>query len=199
MRKVSKAFTKMLRKIGFELIPVILGILIALLINDYRQNLKEEEQTDTLLENLVGEFAKRRDDMEYIVQSRQQPLLDTIRSYLQNSELPAIELFYKAGGFGFPEVYTISWESTLGSQDINTLDFELLVALSRISSGQKDVEVRSEAFYNFLYSPEMAISDRRVDRKNQLNIIISDFIESEKELINRYNNFISLTDSLQKR
>jgi hypothetical protein len=199
MHNASKRFTKILGKIGFELIPVILGILIALIINDYRQSLKEKKQTDALLNNLVGEFTERRNDMENIVENRQQPLLDTLRSYLQDSELPVIELFSKANGFGFPEIYVTSWESTLGNQDINSLDFELLVALSKITSSQKDVEVRSEAFYNFLYSPEMAISDRGSDRKMQLNIIVSDFIGSEEELINRYDNFIALVDSLRRK
>ncbi|MEM6840680.1 MAG: hypothetical protein AAF632_00525 [Bacteroidota bacterium] len=196
MAKSFKKAGEILGKISLDLIPVIIGILAALLINDYRQKLQEQKRQAILLNNLVDEFAERQDELKWVVQNRQVPLLDTLEVYIDNSEITLWEIFRRAKGFGFPEVYVDSWESALNTQDTKSLDFTLLNSLAKISSGQKDIMSRTEVVYNFLYSPEITLYDSRFEAKELLAIMIADFVESERALIDRYNEFIQLTDSL---
>lgn len=187
---------RILGKIIFELIPVIIGILIALLINDYREKLKAEKQVKVLLTNLVGEFSERREEISEIIKNRQQPFLDTLEQYIDDTETPVVEIFMKVGGFGFPDVYTVSWETALSSQDISSLDFKLIALLSKISSSQADLDSRVDKFYSYIYSPNAVLNNTEPFKKEQLRILVSDYIGSEQTLIERYDEFISLTDSL---
>ncbi|WKN41806.1 hypothetical protein [Tunicatimonas pelagia] len=196
MAKSFKRAGKVFGKISLDLIPVIIGILAALLINDYRQKLQEQKRQAILLNNLVDEFAKRRDELNNVIKYRQLPLLNTLEVYINNSEIPLREIFQKAGGFGFPEVYVLSWESALNSQDTKSLDFILLNSLSRITSNQQDITSRTETIYDFLYSPGVTLYDSRPEAKELLDIMLNDFVESERTLISRYDEFIQLADSL---
>ncbi len=143
-----RRISKILGKIGFELIPVIVGILIALVINDYQESLNEKERIDVLLNNLVGEYTNRRNEIDSLVTYRHQPFVDTLENYLHNSQIPIAEILSKVGGFAFSEVYTVSWEAALSNQDIGKLDFELLTLLSKISASQESLGVVTQNLLN---------------------------------------------------
>lgn len=197
MARTFKKLGNIFGKISFELIPVIIGILAALLINDYRESLAERKRREVLLQNLMNEFSDRRDELDSIIIKRHFPLLDTLRAYSDNSDISLQEVLYKAGGIGEPEVYVTSWESALNSQDVRNLDFEFLTLLSKISSSQRFIQTRIEATSRFVYSPELVLHDTRSTVKKQMYTIIDDFVAGELDLIDRYDEYIAVVDSLQ--
>lgn len=198
MTKPSKKlrFGSVLGKIGFELIPVIAGILIALIINDYRESLREQKRIKVLLNNLAEEFKDNRKRIDSIITHRQRPLIDTMKAYLHDPQTAIIEVFRKAEGLTFPDYHAVSWEVALNSEEVNKLDFKLLSLLSDISARHDEMTSRNEIMMSYVYSSNFVISDTSFLQKSNLLSMIEDYIGGEDLLLSSYDSFTTLVDSL---
>ena len=122
----GKKFRKVLGKIGLDMIPVVFGILIALFINNLRENYQDRKLLKGTLLSLSEGFKKNIEGIQKNLR-RQTLLLDTLQYYREDSTYSIFDLATKAEGIGLAEIYSTNWQISLNNNSLRLLDRKSVV------------------------------------------------------------------------
>ena len=178
MEKLSRLFR--------EIIPVILGILIALVINNWNENRKERKYLEKINASIKSELEESVADIKRVI-PKQLASVDTIEVYLDNDKLSMYELMFKADGVHAPSIKTNSWNALANSR-IELIDYEKLTSLADIEDWKDNLANRTEKQTDFLFY-NMEETDRV--KKEIYRMIILDIIGSEKRLMSSIEELLS--------
>jgi len=143
---------KYLKSLLKETIAVIIGILIALFINNWNEDRKDKEYLDQIYASIEKELEESSLDLKRII-PRQLASVDTINHYMNNDKVSLYEIILKADGIQKPLIKTNSWNS-IASSKIELMDYEKLSTLSDIVERKENLNQRIQqqmtyAFQNF--------------------------------------------------
>lgn len=184
-----KSFYGVLTKLGFELVTVIAGILIALFFNNLQERKHDREVLMSTLSSLSKEFDKNIENIERI-QQRLERFRDTLHFYEKDKRLSIYDLTIKAPGLTTADLFTTNWQVTLSSNSLRLLDFSTVTLLSQIDAKHLELKEQSETLTAIVYSPALYKTDQEgFEYRRVLGEWIGAYLNNEKELIALYNKF----------
>lgn len=170
MKKYIKAFFK-------EIVPVIIGILVALYINNWNENRKEKKYMNQMLSSITKELKDSNDDIAYKL-PQQQTLIDTLRFYKSNDSVSIFDVMMKVNGIQIPKIRISSWKAISNSK-IELMDYDKISALANIEEQKDNLAQKTQYLMNFVYSN---INETSSDKKELVIIIMKDIIVSEVDI-----------------
>lgn len=168
-----------------EMIPVIIGILIALLINNWNEDRKDRKYLDQIFSSILKESEESIADIDFVL-PKQQALIDTIETYLDNEKASIIEIVMKANGTHKPDIKLNSWRAIANSK-IELIEYEKLSTLSDIEERKDNLYARIDKTADFLL---MNITETSREKKELLKMMTFDVINAEKRLKSRIEDFL---------
>jgi hypothetical protein len=168
-----------------ETIPVIIGILIALLINSWNEDRKDKKYLNQIFSSIESELEESNLDIKRVI-PKQLASADTINVYMNNEKVTLYEIMMKSNGIQKPVIKTNSWNA-LANSKIELIEYEKLSILSDIQEWKENLNQRIErqveyGFQNFEKSDK--------NKKMIFQMMILDIIGAEKELQNKIEELI---------
>lgn len=139
---------RQLKQLVREIIPVILGILIALAVNNWNENRKDKQYLNQIYTSINNELEASRDELKEIM-PKQKILVDTIGKYLNDESVSIFGIIRKADGIQGPTVKNNAWRA-IANTKIELIDFEKLSALSELDDSKKGLEMKINKLMDFM-------------------------------------------------
>ncbi len=167
------------------MIPVVLGILIALLISNWQENKKDRQFVQHVLSAIQTESVENIRQIEKLV-PRQQTFLDSIDYHINEESLSLMELLNYAGGIAGPSIKNTAWNAFL-NPNIQVVDFKIVSILTDIDSGKKHLEGQFKELSSLIYG---RLDSESYGDKIALRSLISEIILTEKQLLEDHLAFM---------
>lgn len=178
MKKYIKAFLK-------EIVPIILGILIALYINNWNENSKDEKYIDEMLSSINKELKESNNSIKEKI-SQQKTLVDTLDFYKNDEKISLLDVMNKVNGIQIPSIKTNSWKA-ISSSKIELLEYDILSTLANIEELKELLFFKTQYLMNLLYPN---IKETGIDKKELLILLIQDIMVSERDIQEEINKII---------
>ncbi|MEZ4853200.1 hypothetical protein [Flavobacterium sp.] len=174
MKNLKSYFIKFVK----DIIPVIIGILIALFINNWNEDRKEEKYVKQVFSTIKSELKDTSEELKYNI-PLQLKLVDTLEYYSNDTNLSLLDItILKAKGIYLPQIKTNAWKSISNSK-IDLIDYNQITTLSNISDQNEILKSKSNFLMNYIYSN---FYEKDSTKKETLKIIILDIIQTEKTI-----------------
>lgn len=170
MKTNIKAFIK-------DIIPIIVGILVALWINNWNETRKDKNYLSKITSASNKELTETNIDIKEKL-ALQKSFIDTIDTYLINEKISLLDITIKAEGIYMPIIKTNSWKSISNSK-IELMDYEKVSALANIEDQKGVLKMKIDRMADFLYSNP---KETAKDKKEFMKILMSDIIGTEESL-----------------
>ncbi|GAA4272973.1 hypothetical protein U6A24_06825 [Aquimarina gracilis] len=133
-----------------DIIPVLLGVLLALWINNWNEERKDRKYIKNFYSSLIKEF---RDTDKEITEKMpsQKALVDSLDFYSNNETLPLLTVIEKAGGVNGPLIKLNYWKA-LSNSKIELLEYKKLTILADIEEGNELLKYKRNKLLDFIYS-----------------------------------------------
>jgi len=166
-----------MKQIIKDVIPVILGILIALVINNWNENRKEQRYLDQIYASINKELLESIQSLKENI-PKQQRLVDSLQVDLNNESVELFDIIRKAGGIWAPRIKNNSWRAVANSR-IELIEFEKLSALSELDESKNNQDYKQKKIMDFVIENIKSTSN---DKKEILLMMVSEMISSGKYL-----------------
>ncbi len=178
MKKVIKPFLK-------EIVPIILGILIALYINNWNESTKDEKYINQILSSINRELKDTNEDIEKEL-SFQKTLIDSLDFYKNDDRVSIFDVMMKADGIHMPSIKLSSWQAISRSK-IELMEYDKISALTTIEEQKELLESKTEHLMNFLYPN---IKQTEIDNKELIILMLRDIIVTERGIIEEIKKIV---------
>jgi len=168
---------KKIWKLIREIIPVIIGILIALVINNWNENRKDKKYLNKVYASIKAELEESNKDIEKSL-PRQQVLIDSLTKYMNDNSTSIYQIIDKANGLSGPNIKMRTWNAITNS-NIELIEFEKLSALSEIEDSKKNLELKQQKILDFIIEN---IKTTNLEEKEVFMLLIQEIISTEEYL-----------------
>ncbi|MBK6947014.1 MAG: hypothetical protein IPH16_02075 [Haliscomenobacter sp.] len=169
-----------------EIVIVIIGILIALSIDNWNENRNNEKYIDKALFAIEEEIKLNKTDMHRIVQ-RHKETIDAVAMHLNNDKISLRQIIENSRGFQIAELKNIGIRFFI-SNKAELIDYEIISSLSEIEFLSEAVKMKTERLLNYLYDN---MENTNEPAKNKFVIYLADVVESENGLLGLYDDFLN--------
>ncbi len=169
-----------------EIIPVILGILIALAVNNWNEDRKDKEYLNQIYSFIENELEESRIEIKESI-PKQQLLIDSIGKYLHDESISIFDIIAKANGVQGPVIKNNSWKAIANSK-IELIEFDKLSALSEIDESKKGLELKSEKLVDFLVN-NLKATDQ--EKKETFMLLNQEILSSTKHSLLEIEKFLN--------
>ena len=168
---------KQLRQLIREIVPVIIGILIALFINNWNEDRKDKKYLDQIFSSIEKELEESSIDLKEVIPN-QLASLDTLEIYLNDEEVSLYDLMLKVNGLHFPTIKTNSWNAIANSK-IELVEYEKLSALADIAERKENLNLRFERQVDLIFQN---FEKTDTGYKEIFKMMLIDIVNAEKRL-----------------
>ncbi len=168
------------------MIPVILGIWIALWVNDWNKNKNDLQFLNSVLQSVKQENEVNLTEIEQVM-PKQKKLLESIGQNLDDNGITILEILSKAQGFKIPSLKNTSSQSLINSKP-ELVDYEIIRILADLEGEQKTFENKISYATSFLYQN---LNADEKDEKIIFKVLLTDIIDSENQLKSLYEELKS--------
>ena len=169
------------------MIPVILGILIALLINDWKENLDDERFVSRIFDSIEKEMKSNEADINEVLPMHY-ALQDTIDRYRSDERISLSDIIIKGNGLQAPTVKNTSWNSFLNSK-LELIDYNTISILTEIEESKHLMKSKLDKLMDFLL--ENSESTDAV-KKQMLMFQLMNVVSTEKALLELYEEYLDM-------
>ena len=173
-----------------SMIPVILGVLIGLLLNDWKDKRNDQRYLKKVMGTIKQEMEENLSDINKIL-PRQESLIDSLRYYQTNDNISILQVIERNRGLQMPIISNVVWKSFLNAK-IELVEYETIATLSSIDEAKEFLEVKEVSMVDFFnaYMNHTGYKEKNTAITHILNII-----DSEEQLVEAMEEFISPSDS----
>ncbi len=180
-----------------ELTIVTIGVLIALVISNFKENYQARKYHVASIETINSEIKSNHSSLKEIVE-KQSNFIDTLIKYTEDSNT-IVDLFKKSNGLQFATIHNSGLKFYEKNQ-INSIDFELMSTLINMNFLSKLIDTKLEKLAEFTYSNAF---NRSKESKMVVILYLQDVLNTENQLLEFYKDFIdkkneTANDSEQK-
>ena len=168
---------KYLKHVLKEMVPVILGILIALFISNWKENRTNEQYVTKALATIETEVKENLSSVSEIL-PRHYALLEQLVAELENDTLTIAEIITEAGGVQLPTIRSASWKFFLSSKT-ELIDYPIISALIEMDESKRVMDIKFEQFLTYAYQYMAASSQKD---KEMFIAYFSNLVDSEETL-----------------
>ncbi|TXD80951.1 hypothetical protein ESY86_18520 [Subsaximicrobium wynnwilliamsii] len=167
MKKNIKAFFK-------EIVPIIIGILIAIYINNWNEDRKDKNYINRISASINKELTETNND---IIEkfALQETLIDTLDFYKKDDKISILDILMKVNGVSIPSIKISSWKAISNSK-IELMEYDKISSLANIEEEKEILKAKSNYVMNLVYSN---LNDTGIDKKEILKIMMFDIISTE--------------------
>ncbi len=170
-----------------EMIPVILGILIALFINNWKQSYDDQKFINSVLSSITEELKENHTELQEVIESHQQ-LLDTINYHIEDPEITIGELINKVGGIPGASIRNNAWKALVNNR-IDLIEYDKISILSNIEEDKSNMKMKFERLTDLIYQ---GISSSEYIHKKMFLVTVNDLLYTEEQLYESHEQFIKL-------
>ena len=174
MKKIRVAFIK-------EIVPIIVGILIALYINNWNEERKDKDYINRISTSINKELTETNNDIdEKLV--KQRALIDSLIIYIKNDNVSIYTVTEKGGGIYIPIIRTNAWKAISNSK-IELMDYDKISTFGDIEQGKELLEIKSNKLLDFLYANfEETGEDKKAFLKLSMEEIMRTEVDMQKDI-----------------
>ncbi len=153
-------------KVGVEMISVVFAVLLALLLNELRNNVKDNILLEKARRNLQEELRYNLDETKNKLSLHQSQLeeLEQLADSLQVLDLPFYEYQVPVGILNLKDA---AWQSITLTNVVNQLEFEELSTYSELYRGYEIIDKLQDNYIEEAFSMEFS----RPENSNQAYLI----------------------------
>lgn len=166
-----------IKKLIREIIPVIIGILIALFINNWNDDRKEKKYLDQMFSSIEKELEDSVLDIKRVI-PKQIASIDTLDAYMNNDDVSIYSIVIRSDGIHAPMIKTKSWNAIANSK-IELIEYEQLSALADIEERKANLIQRTERQMEFIFQN---FEKKDKAKKIILRMMTLDIVNAQKEL-----------------
>jgi hypothetical protein len=160
-----------------EIIPVTIGILIALSIGNWNQNIKEQKYVMEMLDLIDNELKATDKSIEDVI-PLQESLIDTLQHYSNNKDVSIMQTILNVGGVKIASIKTNAWNAISNSK-LELVDYKLIIPLSDIVEEKEVLKVKGNTLINFANEN---LNETNTEKKKILILYLKDIIGTEKAI-----------------
>ena len=160
-----------------ETLPIISGILIALYINNWNENRKEENYINYISAAINAELTETNEDIINIL-SVHESFIYTLDFYSIDDKVSLLDIAIKANGIQIPTIKINSWKAVSNSK-IELMEFNKVSILAEIEESKEILKMKAEKLAAFTYSNTRETGK---DKKEIMKIMMYDIISTEKSI-----------------
>ncbi len=168
------------------MIPVILGMLIALWTENIREDLDNQEKLDEIIKLVGNETTENISAFEKSVEHNR-TAKDTVSKYLTNSEISLADVIMKANGLRTPIVKSYTPTLLYGLNSKDKIEYWELISI--ISENQEEIQAVKDRT-NDITKLDFTSTDK--NEKQKLDIILGDLFVNGKSILSYFNKIDSL-------
>lgn len=167
-----------------EIIPVIAGILIALFIDNWNSERKDQAYINQVFSTINSELKESKEDIKTTI-PQQKTLIDSLEFYSDNKNVKVLDIIMKSKGIFIPKVKINAWKS-VASTKIDLIDYKKVALLSNIEELKEILNNKSEFLMTYLY-PNINETDKNIKQTSKM--ILLDIIQTEKTMLQTIERF----------
>ena len=160
-----------------NIIPVLLGVLIALWIDNWNEDRKDRKYIDNFYSSLVKEFGDTNKEITEKI-PYQKTLVDTLEFYSNNEILPLLNVIEKAGGVNGPRIKLNYWRA-LSNSKIELIEYDKLSILTDIEEGNELLKYKQNKLLDFIYSN---LTETGKKEKVLLKLMMEELMRTQKSV-----------------
>ena len=165
---------------------VVIGVLIAVSIGNYKENLSNKVYLKKTLKAIEGEVISSQSDIDTVLK-RHIELYVKFENEFEESDQTLGEFLVSSGGFQVAAIKNISLRFFV-SNKAELLEYEMISQLLEIESIINILSVKVERFSDFAYN---RFNDKDKEVKKKFTYLLADVIESEQTLLESYYSFLN--------
>ena len=170
MKKLIKIFVK-------EIVPIIVGILIAMYINNWNDNRKDKKYIDQISLSINNELIAANKEIKDKI-PLQKAMIDTLDSYLNDDKISLYSIIIKGNGLHFPSIKMNSWKAISYSR-IELLDYDKISDLADIEEQKDILKTKKNKLIDLVY-PNLYKTEK--ENKQIMKIMMMDILHTEKTM-----------------
>lgn|SRR5699024_10998611 len=133
-----------------EIIPVTVGILIALSIGNWNEYKKDTKYINQILSSIHSDLTDSKKSIEEKIPD-QKSLIDSLGFYSDNNNKSILDIAMKVNGFQTPTIKMNSWRAISNSK-IELIDYKKVAVLSEIEEINEVLKMKTQYLMNFVYT-----------------------------------------------
>ena len=182
------------RPILLEAFFVVLGVLLALSGNEWRQDRINKNRAEAALDSIIEEISANQSMVHASIEYHSM-LVDTLTAFMMvhgrdPSRHPNPQLFSK--GFTNPApIVSRAWETAMATGVVEYMDYEDVLRVSQLYESQDGYEMQSQFVGQEIYSQIFQSGYLKIVQNYQnLNAIVGTYLYRECELAQAYAGFL---------
>lgn len=175
-----------------EALFVVLGVVLALMANEWRESRSQARQAEAVLESVRQEILANRGAVLEAVTYHIQ-LSDTLTNLARQGihALSNNHLFTR-GYIAPPELYHTAWDAAHATGTIAYMDYEAILTLAKVYEAQRTYREQVQQSGQLIYQKLFEEGHRGIlDHIPNLNTLISTFWYQECKLLGRYDETLT--------
>lgn len=168
-----------------EITIVVIGVLIAVSIGNYKQSIDNKSYVERTLLAIESEVRSSQSAVESVLE-RHLSLIEKLEDELEENEQMLGEMISSLGGVQFPVIKNISLRFFI-SNKAELIDVEVIAQLLEIEQQTNILSDKMDRLADFSYAH---FSDAERETKMTFAYLLSDVIDTEESLLESYARFL---------
>jgi len=172
------------------MVTVILGILIALVINDLKEDYDDRKFISRSFENMSVELNANLEEINSTL-AKQDTIMDILWDNIDNTEMTLGDILSEAEGLQVASIKNIAWQAILNKK-IQLIDYEIVSNLADIDESDEVLNMQITKLIDYLYT----YSDKSdYKSKETFDVILEDLMYTEEQLIEAHKKCLELINA----
>lgn len=181
---------KTLKKVLTEMVSVILGILIALFIGNWKDKRDDKKFVNKILISVSQELSDNKAGLEKVI-IEHKLFVDTLNTYIKSKNMPLGNLLGNSGGFRMISISNTSGKTLLNT-NMELVGYKRISILTGIDESKQHMRDLVDKLAELIYSNLLSTDP---SKKVIFMLMVNDLILIEENLLKMHNEYLSLADS----
>ena len=178
-----------------EIAIVVLGVLIAVWINNWQQGIANEKYIQKTLAAIEAEIEQNRSNIDTVL-TRHQKIMDYLEEHYDSTEETLGDMLIQLGGVQSPEIKNIGLRFFIANK-AELVSYDVIAHLSEIETNKELLTRKMEQLIDFAYDH---IDATDPNTKIKFAYSLSNVMDTEQALLDLYADFMNdNADYLERR